>query len=112
MIDKRFLEYLYEWYHIIFKCRVEHRTVPRDFKCYIFANYNDKIEYCKKHNIKCDKDNNRDYFLLNEQNIGCLIGQRINEVILVSSNVEEIVQRICSEAIEKGYNLKFKKELV
>lgn len=104
------IKYLSHFYQVFFKCRIKHKSVPWDCTCYIFANYNDMQEYCKKNKIKFDKYNYRDYFLLNENNVGCLIGQRFNKVILVSSNVEKLVDKICNEAVNEGYDIIYTKE--
>jgi len=101
------LEYLEYWYRTFFKCRITHRTVPRDFACYIFANRKDMERYCIENNLKYDKYVYPDYFLLNEENIGNIIGCRINKVHLISSSVPRLVQNICMEAMQEGYNIEF-----
>lgn len=104
----KYEEYLESFYRITFKCRVEHRGIEREYKCYIFENRKDMERYCKENSIECREYNNKDYFLLNEEEIGSLVGQRITEVIIVSSEKRALIEEICKNAIRRGYKLKYK----
>ena len=105
-MDEREIEYFKQWYIIFFKCRITHKSVPWDCTCYIFANYEDMQNYCEKNKIKFSEYNHKDYYLLNEKNIGCIAGYRFNKVVLVSSNVYDLVKKICEEVIQDGYDVK------
>lgn len=96
------------WYIALFRCRLcNYKKTGRKLICYIFANSQDMKEYCEINDINCENYRYNDYLLINEKTRINIIGTRITDVILVSSNVPEIVKKICEEAKETK-NIGFK----
>lgn len=86
-------------YHAIIKPRLG--TNGAEGICYIFANNNDKVNYINSHTINPKAD-----YYMNEEAPHCIAGKRFKEVHIISSNVPDIVEDICNEAIKSGYNVK------
>ncbi len=102
------LKSLVYWYIMFFKCRLtNYKKGRKKLTCYIFANKGDMEEYCKINNIDCTKYMYDSYLLINEEEKINLVAIKITNVVLVSSNVAELVKGICETAKETE-NIGFK----
>lgn len=103
-MNKLELKSLICWYVMVFRSRLTNYKKTRNkqkLTCYIFANEQDMKEYCRSINLECTKYWYKDYFLINEEEYVNLGATRITDVVLVSSNVSNIVKIICNAAKER-----------
>lgn len=110
------IEYLENWYNIVFYGRIAHPKGRKDrYTCYIFRTREDMKHYCQKNNLKCfcaPKDQ-KSYITICEDNMCVnLVGIHIAKVVIVSSYMPNLIEEICDKAISKNCDIVYESEVV